>query len=263
MVGATPFCEDMGRKADSATLEDLGRCDKAILDKETCKIIKGHGKPEEIAARIQLIHAETAATNSTYDKDKLKERLARISGGVAIIKVGGATEVEVRERKYRVEDSMHATRAALQEGYVAGGGVALLRASKAINALLPTLTGAEQEGARLLQSALRQPLAQIVANAGLEGAVVIEKVLANKSETYGFDAQALEYGDMISAGILDPFRVVRAALTNAASIAGLMLTTEAIILNKPKPKPKAGPQHQPNPGMMDMGGDDDDHDHDH
>lgn len=284
MVGATPFNEDTGRKAENLEPHELGRCDKAVLEKETCKIIKGHGKKEDIEARIKLINAEWEATNSTYDKDKLQERLARIAGGVALVKVGGATEVEVREKKHRVEDSMHATRAALQEGYVAGGGIALLRCSAAVEKHIESIDNdGERAGAELVRKALKRPLEQIAENAGLEAPIVIDKVLSNKSATYGFDAQQLEYCDMIKQGILDPMKVTRAALKNASSIAGLMLTTEAILINKPEPKP-AGGAGMPDPsgmdmgmggmpgmggmggmgGMPDMGGmDDHDHDHDH
>ena len=266
LVGATPFCEDLGRQADALEPSDLGECDRAVLDKETCKVIKGKGKKEDIQARTELIHAEWEATNSTYDKDKLQERLARISGGVAVLRVGGTTEVEVRERKHRVEDAVNATRAALQEGIVPGGGVALLRASAKIDSILDTFKqDGERAGAQLLKKAMREPLCQIVSNAGEDAPVVCAKVMENDG-SFGFNAATLEYTDLAKAGVLDPVKVSKMALKNAVSIASLMLTTETLLVNRPEPPaPAAGHAHGGDPmgGMGGMGMDDHDHDHDH
>ncbi|HZR63086.1 MAG TPA: TCP-1/cpn60 chaperonin family protein, partial [Xanthobacteraceae bacterium] len=199
-------------------------------------IIDGAGKKKDIEARVAQIKAQIEETTSDYDREKLQERLAKLAGGVAVIKVGGATEIEVKEKKDRVEDALNATRAAVEEGIVPGGGVALIRAKKAIGKL--TNSNADvQAGINIVLKAVEQPLRQIAENAGVEGSIVVNKILENKSETYGFDAQSEEYVDMFDKGIVDPAKVVRAALQDAASVAGLLVTTEAMVAELPKDKP--------------------------
>jgi chaperonin GroEL len=239
LTAGKSITEDLGIKLEHVTLEDLGRAKKVIVDKDNTTIIDGAGKSSAIEGRIKQIRAQIEETTSDYDKEKLQERLAKLAGGVAIIKVGAATETEMKEKKARVEDALNATRAAVEEGIVPGGGVALLRASKALDSL--TLSGDEATGVSIVRRAVEEPIRQIVANAGLEGSVIVEKVLAAKSVAHGFDAESNEYVDMIHAGIIDPTKVERVALQNAASIASLLLTTEALIADLPEKAGAASP----------------------
>src|SRR5271154_6753743 len=228
--------EELGIKLENVTLQMLGRAKRLHIDKEATTIIEGAGEKKDIAGRIAQIKAQIEETTSDYDREKLQERLAKLAGGVAVIRVGGASEVEVKERKDRVDDAMHATRAAVEEGIVAGGGVALLRAKAAV-AKLKSENADEQAGINIVLKALESPLRQIVENSGGEGSIVVGKILEHKSQTYGFNAQTDEYVDMIEAGIIDPAKVVRTALQDAASVAGLMITTEAMVAEMPKDKP--------------------------
>jgi chaperonin GroEL len=214
----------------------LGRAKKVTLAKETTTIVDGLGKKKEIEGRINQIKAQIEETTSDYDKEKLQERLAKLAGGVAIIRVGGATETEVKEKKDRVDDALNATRAAVEEGIVPGGGVALLRARKAIDRLKSDNPDI-QAGINIVLRAIEAPIRQIVENAGVEGSIVVGKIMENKSETFGFDAQDETYVDMISAGIIDPTKVIRTALQHAASVAGLLITTEAMVAEHPKKDP--------------------------
>ena len=230
--------EDLGIKLENVTLDMLGRAKKVSITKENTTIIDGSGEKEQIQARVGQIKSQIEETTSDYDKEKLQERLAKLAGGVAVIRVGGATEVEVKEKKDRVDDALNATRAAVEEGIVAGGGVALLRASHAL-----TIKGENQDqeaGITIVRRALQAPLRQIVINAGAEGSIVVGKILDNASVTYGYNAQTDEYGDMIQMGIVDPVKVVRSALQDAASVAGLLVTTEAMISEAPKRDGGAG-----------------------
>ena len=228
--------EDVGIKLENVTLAMLGRAKRVRIDKENTTIIDGAGKKKDIESRIAQIKAQIEETTSDYDKEKLQERLAKLAGGVAVIKVGGATEVEVKEKKDRVDDALNATRAAVEEGIVPGGGVALLRAKLAV-AKLSSKNVDVQAGINIVLKALEAPIRQIVENAGVEGSIVVNKIVENKSETYGFNAQTEEYVDMIEAGIVDPAKVVRTALQDAASVAGLLITTEAMVAEMPKDKP--------------------------
>jgi chaperonin GroEL len=227
------IAEDLGVKLEKVTLDMLGRAKRVRIEKETTTIIDGAGKKSDIEARIGQIKSQIEETTSDYDKEKLQERLAKLAGGVAIIRVGGSTEVEVKEKKDRVDDAMNATKAAVEEGIVPGGGVALLRAKGAVGKLSDENDDV-QSGINIVLKALEAPIRQIVENAGVEGSIVVGNVLSNKSQTYGFDAQTEQYVDMLSAGILDPAKVVRIALQDAASIAGLMITTEAMVAERPK-----------------------------
>jgi chaperonin GroEL len=233
LTGGSMIAEDLGIKLENVTLQMLGRAKKVRIEKENTTVIDGSGKKAEIQARIAQIKAQIEETTSDYDKEKLQERLAKLTGGVAVIRVGGSTEVEVKERKDRVDDAMHATRAAVEEGIVPGGGVALLRAKAAIGKLANENADV-QSGINIVLRALEAPIRQISENSGVEGSIVVSKVLANKSPTFGFDAQTEQYVDMLSAGIVDPAKVVRVALQDAASIAGLMITTEAMVADAPK-----------------------------
>jgi len=236
LTGGQLIAEDLGIKLESVTPAMLGRAKKVLIEKEKTTIVDGAGKKKDIEARVGQIKAQIEETTSDYDREKLQERLAKLAGGVAVIKVGGATEVEVKEKKDRVEDALNATRAAVEEGIVPGGGVALLRAKKAIGKL--TNSNADvQAGINIVLKALEQPLRQIAENSGVEGSIVVNKILENKSETYGFDAQTEDYVDMFDKGIVDPAKVVRAALQDAASVAGLLVTTEAMVAELPKDKP--------------------------
>ena len=237
LTGGKAITEDLGMKLENLTLADLGKAKKVVVDKDNTTIIEGGGKTGAIEGRIKQIRAQIEETTSDYDKEKLQERLAKLAGGVAIVKVGAATETEMKERKARVEDALNATRAAVEEGIVPGGGVALLRASKALDSL--KLSGDEATGADIVRRALEEPIRQIIQNAGLEGSVVVEKVKAAKDVAYGFDAESNEYVDMMQAGIIDPTKVERVALQNAASIASLLLTTEALITDIAEPTPAA------------------------
>jgi len=247
LTGGQLISEDLGIKLENVTLAMLGRAKKVIIEKEKTTIVGGAGKKKDIEARVGQIKQQIEETTSDYDREKLQERLAKLAGGVAVIRVGGATEIEVKEKKDRVEDALNATRAAVEEGIVPGGGVALLRAKKAIGRL--NNDNAEiQAGINIVFKALESPTRQIAENSGVEGSVVVGKILENKSETFGFDAQKDEYVDLVEAGIIDPAKVVRAALQDAASVAGLLITTEAMVAELPKePSP-------PMPGGGGMGG---------
>ncbi|RYC31643.1 chaperonin GroEL [Lichenibacterium minor] len=228
--------EELGIKLESVTLQMLGRAKRIRIDKENTTVIDGAGSKADIDARIAQIKAQIEETTSDYDREKLQERLAKLAGGVAVIRVGGSTEVEVKEKKDRVDDALNATRAAVEEGIVPGGGTALLRAKKAVLALKSDIPDV-QSGINLVAKALEAPIRQIVENAGVEGSTVVFKIGENSSETYGFNAQTEEYVDMIAAGIVDPAKVVRTALQDAASVAGLLITTEAMVAELPKDKP--------------------------
>jgi chaperonin GroEL len=238
VTGGKAITEDLGMKLENLKLEDLGRAKKVIVDKDKTTIIEGAGNPKEIEGRIKQLRAQIEETSSDYDREKLQERLAKLAGGVAVIKVGAATETEMKEKKARVEDALNATRAAVEEGIVPGGGVALLRAAEVLGSL--KLSGDEATGVSIVRRALEEPIRQIVENAGLEGSVVVEKVRAAVPITQGFDAETNEYVDMMQAGIIDPTKVERVALQNAASIASLLLTTEALITDIPEAE-KADP----------------------
>jgi len=227
VTGGKAITEDLGIKLENLKLDDLGRAKKVVVDKDKATVIDGGGKTGAIEGRIKQIRAQIEETTSDYDREKLQERLAKLAGGVAIVKVGAATETEMKERKARVEDALNATRAAVEEGIVPGGGVALLRAAKGLDGL--KLSGDEATGASIVLRALEEPIRQIVQNAGLEGSVVVEKVKGSKETAFGFNAETNEFVDMIKAGIIDPTKVERVALQNAASIASLLLTTEALI----------------------------------
>ena len=233
VTGGSLVSEDLGIKLETVTLDMLGRAKKITIDKDATTIVDGSGKKADIEARIQQIKAQIEETTSDYDSEKLQERLAKLAGGVAVIKVGGATEVEVKERKDRVDDALHATRAAVEEGIVPGGGVALLRAIAALAALNPTNED-QKTGIAIVRKALQAPARQIFINAGEDGAVVVGKILDNPAYAFGFNAQTGTYGDLVAEGVIDPAKVVRCALQDAASIAGLLITTEAMIAELPK-----------------------------
>src|SRR5271165_4862534 len=235
LTGGQMIAEDLGIKLENVTLQMLGKAKRVRIEKENTTIIDGAGKKSDIEGRLAQIKAQIEETTSDYDKEKLQERLAKLAGGVAVIRVGGSTEVEVKEKKDRVDDAMHATKAAVEEGIVPGGGVALLRAKAAIGKLSGDNSDI-QAGINIVLKALEAPIRQIAENAGVEGSIVVGKVLAEKSQTYGFDAQTEQYVDMLEAGIVDPAKVVRVALQDAASVAGLMITTEAMIAETPKKK---------------------------
>jgi chaperonin GroEL len=247
LTGGQVISEDLGIKLENVTLDMLGRAKRCRIEKENTTIVDGAGKKADIAGRIGQIKAQIEETTSDYDKEKLQERLAKMAGGVAVIKVGGSTEIEVKERKDRVDDALNATRAAVEEGVVAGGGVALLRAKKAVDALHSDNPDT-QAGIKIVSKALEAPIRQIVENAGVEGSIVVGKLL-EKTGNYGFNAQTEEYVDMVAAGIIDPTKVVRVALQDAASVASLLITTEAMIAEKPK-APAGGGM----PGGMGGGG---------
>jgi len=237
LTGGKVISEDLGIKLESITLEDLGKAKKVTIDKENTTVVEGAGTGEAIDGRIKQIRNQIEDTTSDYDREKLQERLAKLVGGVAVIKVGAATETELKEKKARVEDAMHATKAAVEEGIVAGGGVALVRAGKVLDTFKTGGDDAdEQIGVRIVKRALEEPLRQIAANAGKEGAVIIEKVQADKNANFGFNAATEKFEDLVAAGVIDPAKVTRYALQNAASIAGLMLTTEAMIADVPEEK---------------------------
>jgi chaperonin GroEL len=252
LTGAQVISEDLGIKLESVTLDMLGTSKKIRISKDDTTIIDGAGKKADIEGRIAQIKAQIAETTSDYDREKLQERLAKLAGGIAVIRVGGASEVEVKERKDRVDDAYHATKAAVEEGIVPGGGTALLFASRAIEALKGE-NADQQAGIDIIRRALQAPIRQIVENAGKEGSIIVGKLLEQKSETFGYDAQKDEYTDLVKAGIIDPVKVVRVALQNASSVAGIMITTEAMISEAPKDeKSSAGGGH--GGGMGDMGG---------
>jgi len=252
LTGGKAITEDLGIKLENVKVEDLGRAKKITIDKDNTTIIEGGGKSSDIEGRVRQIRTQIDDTTSDYDKEKLQERLAKLVGGVAVIKVGAATETELKEKKARVEDAMHATRAAVEEGIVAGGGVALLRCIPALDKL--KAEGDEATGINIVKRALEEPLRQIAYNAGFEGAVVIGKVRDSKEDNYGFNADSDEYGDMIKMGVIDPAKVTRLALQNAASIAALMLTTEALVAEIKEKDDKAVGAGHGGGGMGGMGG---------
>jgi chaperonin GroEL len=249
LTGGTAISEDLGIKLENVTLAMLGRAKKVMIEKENTTIVSGAGKKADIAARIAQIKAQIEETTSDYDSEKLQERLAKLAGGVAVIRVGGATEIEVKERKDRVDDAMHATRAAVEEGILPGGGVALLRAAKAL-VRLRTQNDDQKTGIEIVRKAISWPARQIAINSGEDGSVVVGKILDRDQYAYGFDAQSGEYGNLVSKGIIDPTKVVRAALQGAASIAGLLITTEAMVAELPR-KQAAAPA-MPGGGGMDF-----------
>jgi chaperonin GroEL len=252
LTGGQAVSEDLGIKLENVTLAMLGRAKKVMIEKENTTIVNGAGKKDEIQARIAQIKAQIEETTSDYDREKLQERLAKLAGGVAVIRVGGATEIEVKERKDRVDDALHATRAAVEEGILPGGGVALLRASKNLAKLKPE-NDDQKTGIEIVRRALSTPARQIALNAGEDGSVIVGKILEKDQYAYGFDAQSGEYGDMVKRGIIDPTKVVRAALQNAASVAGLLITTEAMVAEMPKKKGAGGGMPGgPGGGMGDM-----------
>jgi chaperonin GroEL len=236
LTGGTMIAEDLGIKLENVTVQMLGKAKRVKIEKENTTIINGVGAKKDIEGRIAQIKAQIEETTSDYDKEKLQERLAKLAGGVAVIRVGGATEIEVKEKKDRVDDALNATRAAVEEGIVPGGGVALLRAKAAV-AKLKSENSDEQAGISIVLKALESPIRQIAENSGAEGSIVVGKVTEHKSQTYGFNAQTEEYVDMIDAGIVDPAKVVRTALQDSASVAGLLITTEAMVAELPKDKP--------------------------
>ena len=251
LTGGTVISEDLGIKLETVTLEMLGRAKKVTIDKENTTLVDGSGKKSDIEARVKQIKAQIEETTSDYDREKLQERLAKLAGGVAVIKVGGASEVEVKERKDRVDDALHATRAAVEEGIVPGGGVALLRASKSLKSLKPDNED-QKVGIQIVRKALQTPARQIFTNSGEDGSVIVGKILENAQYAYGYNAQTHEYGDLYKQGVIDPTKVVRCALQDAASVAGLLITTEAMIADIPK---KDGHAHgAPGGGMGGMGG---------
>jgi chaperonin GroEL len=251
LTGAQVISEDLGIKLDKVTLNMLGRAKKVMIEKENTTIVNGAGKKTDIEARIAQIKVQIEETTSDYDQEKLQERLAKLAGGVAVIRVGGATEVEVKERKDRVDDAMHATRAAVEEGILPGGGVALLRASEVLKKVR-TQNDDQKTGVEIVRKALSWPARQIAINAGEDGSVIVGKILEKDQYSYGFDAQNAEYVNLMTKGIIDPTKVVRAALQNAASIAGLLITTEAMVAERPKKE--GGAPGMPGGGMGGMGG---------
>ena len=249
LTGGKVISEDLGIKLENVKMDDLGRVKKITVDKDNTTLVEGGGKSSDIEGRVRQIRTQVEETTSDYDREKLQERLAKLVGGVALIKVGAATETEMKEKKARVEDAMHATKAAVEEGIVPGGGVALLRLVPAVDKL-KKLESDEQIGVNLVKRALEEPIRLIAMNAGHEGAVIVEKVRANTSTTFGFDANAEEYGDMIQRGIIDPTKVTRCALQNASSIASLLLTTEALISEVPEDDKDKAPPMPPGGGGM-------------
>lgn len=244
LTGGTVISDELGINLEDVTLEDLGRADIVRVKKDDTIIIGGKGKPEEIKKRIAQIKSQIEQTTSEYEKETLQERMAKLAGGVAVIKVGAATETELKEKKHRIEDALSATRAAVEEGIVPGGGVTLLRAKKVVEELMNKLDGDEKIGASIVYKALEAPIRQIAENAGYDGAVIVERVINSKDFSYGFDALKGEYVDMFKAGIIDPAKVTRSALQNAASIAGMLLTTEVLVVEKPEEK-KEPASHMP------------------
>jgi chaperonin GroEL len=245
LTGGKCFTEDLGIKLENVQISDLGRAKRIVVDKENTTIVEGGGKGSDIQGRVKQIRRQIEETTSDYDREKLQERLAKLAGGVAVINVGASTEVEMKEKKARVEDALHATRAAVEEGIVAGGGVALLRTAKAIDNL--ALEGDEKIGSLIVRRAIEHPIRMLCSNAGVEGAVVVGEVFANKGN-YGYNVATDKYEDLVKAGVVDPTKVTRTALQNAASIAGLLLTTECMITEIPEKK-EAAPAHPPGGGM--------------
>jgi chaperonin GroEL len=251
LTGGKMIAEELGLKLEQVTLKDLGRAKRIVIDKDNTTIVDGAGKKDDIQARVKTLRAQVEETTSDYDREKLQERLAKLVGGVAVINVGAATETEMKEKKARVEDALHATRAAVEEGIVPGGGVAYLRSMKALDRL--DVTDGEKSGVTLVKRALEEPLRQIAENGGLEGSIVVNKVKESKEANYGFNAASGDYEDLVKAGVIDPTKVSRTALQNAASVASLMLTTMAVIADKPKEDKGGGGGGMPG-GMGGMGG---------
>ena len=233
LTGGKVISEDLGHKLETARLEDLGSAKKVTIDKDNTTIVDGAGKKADVEGRVKTIRAQIDETSSDYDREKLQERLAKLVGGVAVINVGAPSEVEMKEKKARVEDALNATRAAVEEGIVPGGGTALLRATKALETLTG-LTAEQQAGVNIIRRALEEPLRQIAGNAGYEGSIVVDKVMNNSNTSFGFNALTEKYEDLLAAGVIDPAKVARCALQNAGSVASLMLTTETLIAEKPK-----------------------------
>jgi len=252
LTGGQVISEDLGIKLENVTLDMLGKAKKVTITKDDTTIVDGVGEKDAIEARIGQIKKQIEDTTSDYDKEKLQERLAKLAGGVAVIRVGGSTEVEVKEKKDRVDDALNATRAAVEEGVVAGGGIALLKATKALEGLKGD-NADQTAGIAIIRRAIQAPIRQIVENAGVEGSIVVGKVLENKSDTFGFNAQTEEYVDMIQAGVIDPAKVVRTALQDAASVAGILITTEAAVADAPKKASGGGAGGMPGGGMGGMG----------
>ena len=252
LTGGTVISSDVGLELKEAQMNMLGQARQVKITKETTTIVNGAGKTEDIKARVGQIKSQIEVTTSDYDREKLQERLAKLAGGVAVIKVGAATEVEMKEKKLRIEDALAATKAAVEEGIVAGGGVALLNATDAVAKLIDSVEGDEKTGVRIVLKALEEPVRQIAANGGLEGSVIIDTIRRSGKAGYGFDAYKEEYCDMIPAGIVDPTKVTRSALQNAASIAGMVLTTESLVADKKEPTPPAPPMGDPTGGMGGM-----------
>jgi chaperonin GroEL len=251
LTGGQVISEELGRKLDSASLEDLGHAKRVISTKDDTTIIAGEGNEAEIKGRVDQIKAQIEQTTSDFDREKLQERLAKLAGGVAVIKVGGSTEVEVKERKDRVDDALHATRAAVEEGIVPGGGVALLRAAKSLDNL-KVENDDQKVGIQIVRKALQAPARQIFTNSGEDGSVIVGKIVENNKYAFGYNAQTHEYGDLYAQGVIDPTKVVRAALQDAGSVAGLLITTEAMIADVPKKD--TGHSHAAPGGMGGMGG---------
>jgi chaperonin GroEL len=251
LTGGTAILEDLGMKLENATLDMLGRARTAMIDKESTTIVGGAGKKADIEARINQIKQQIAETTSDYDREKLEERLAKLAGGVAVIHVGGATEIDARERKDRVDDAMHATRAAVEEGILPGGGVALLRAAKVLDRVKPANED-QKHGVDIVKKAISWPARQIALNAGADGSVVVGKILEKEQYNWGYDAQTGRYGDVVSKGIIDPTKVVRTALQDAVSVAGLLITTEAMVAELPTPPPPPLPGHDHDHRLGDM-----------
>ncbi len=244
LTGGRFITEDLGIKLESLKVADLGRAKRIVVDKENTTVIQGAGKSSDIQGRVKLIRRQIEETTSDYDKEKLQERLAKLAGGVAVIHVGAATETELKEKKDRVDDALHATRAAVEEGIVAGGGVALLRTVKAIHGPPKALEGDEKIGAQIVRRAIEEPLRTLCFNAGVEGSLIVQEVLLKHKGNHGYNVATGEYQDLVSAGVVDPTKVTRTAITNAASVAGLLLTTECLITDLPEdPKPAAGGDH--------------------
>ena len=252
LTGGKAITEDLGIKLENVKVEDLGRAKRLTIDKDNTTIVEGRGETSAIEGRVKEIRNQIDKTTSDYDREKLQERLAKLVGGVAVIKVGAATETEMKEKKARVEDAMHATRAAVEEGIVPGGGVALVRCTPDVEELIKTLEGDEKIGAQIIRRAIEEPLRQIVGNAGEEGAVVVGKIHESGDNHYGYNAGTNVFEDLVAAGVIDPTKVTRTALQNAASIAGLMLTTEAMVADIPEPKQAAPAGHGGGGGMEGM-----------
>jgi chaperonin GroEL len=249
LTGSRVIAEELGLKLENVTLKDLGRVKKVVISKDDTTFVEGAGSKKDIEGRCSQIRKQIEDTTSDYDREKLEERLAKLAGGVAVLKVGAATETEMKEKKARVEDALHATRAAIEEGVVPGGGVALLRAQSALDGLEDSLSEAEQRaGVKIIRRAIEEPLRWIAENAGIEGSIVVQKVKEGRG-AFGFNAATEVYEDLAEAGVIDPTKVVRVALQNAASVASLLLTTEALVAEKPEKKAGAGAMG----GMPDMG----------